>query len=313
MAETRGRLGFIFRPQGVEKELSFMTRVGFARFGANGLSEITPQTLPELDAMLQTVSRNANIPTPRAFVWHSAKPVANAVAIAGKVPIVAFSETIIDLLNDQELAAVAAHELGHVRNIDHATKLALLSGVGGGATAWVATRPLKAIENQLKRPPSNGTAAFGVSFAKDFLIITGFLAGAALASRSEEYAADRYGAMLMQGDGTPLMSALQKLEEHNSQNFRPGFMSKVLNPFNKLTRSHPTFAQRHDALGVTREEVGAYRSLTEGNAAAVQAQMAGETAPPSYPMAEAQRNASPTDWQQRVGNAVERENLTLLR
>jgi heat shock protein HtpX len=306
MAQTRSRINFIFRPQGSEQELSLLTRAALAMQGANGLSVITPETHPELSDMLQQVSEKAKLPTPRAYVWHSSKPVANAVAMSGGTPTVAFSETITQLLSPQELTAVAAHELGHVRNMGASQNLGLLAGMGGMALAWLGTRPLAGIANRqrVKDIVMSGKhtshAGNAMMLAKDFAVITGAMAGAALASRSEEYAADRYGAMLMQGDGAPLMSGLQKLMEHNEQNFRPSLVNRVMKPLGKLTASHPSFEQRRQALGVSHDDIAQYRA-TQQQLPLVSQQ---DVAPP----AETATNTPKTEWQQRVGQATERQN-----
>jgi heat shock protein HtpX len=307
MAATRSRLNFVFSPQGEEKSVSFLTRVAMARMGVNGLSVITPQTNPELAGMLQEVSQRAGMAVPKSFVWHSAKPMANAVAISGDVPIVAFSESLLGLLNNEELTAVAAHELGHVKNMSHAGKLSVLAGAGGGVAAWVMTRPLKHIERNTR----SGLVANTVSLAKDFLIITGAMAGAAHASRSEEYASDRYGAMLMQGDGTPLMSSLQKLESHNAKNLRPSTFGKIMEGYGKLMRSHPTLEQRSDALGVRMEDIVAYQAVS-GPAAVPQQTMPEQNVAGQYLGDPSQAQAG-AEWQKRVGSPEMRENITYTR
>lgn len=305
MAEQRSRMGFIFRPQGDAKQLGLTTRAALAMQGAHSITAITPQTHPELKSLLDTVSERADIPAPRAYVWHSNRPVANAVAISGKTPTVAFSEDILGLLNTEEVAAVAAHELGHVKNMGFSGKLNVLAGIGGGAAAWVATRPLKnAMHQQLRKDVMAGKVsspgAQGIGFVKDVAIFTGFMAGAAVASRSEEYAADRYGAMLMGGNGVPLMSGLQKLGEFNEQHYRPTVVSKILKPYNKLTSSHPEFDKRRAALGVSKEELTTYR------AAQVPAQAAPEAMPAPAENAVPAQSAPENAWQQRVGEASDR-------
>lgn len=312
MAEQRNRLGFIFRPQGDEKDLGLTTRAALAMQGANGITAITPDTHPELKSLLDTVSGRADIPAPRAYVWHSVRPVANAVAISGKVPTVAFSEDILGLLSAEEVAAVAAHELGHVKNMGFSGKLNVLAGMGGGAAAWVATRPLKtAMHKQMAKDVMAGKmtspAAQTMGFVKDMAIFTGAMAGAAVASRAEEYAADRYGAMLMGGDGVPLMSGLQKLGEFNEQHYRQTLLGKIMKPYQKLTSSHPEFDQRRQALGVSKEELAAYRGAHD--APQPQAAQQEQAAPAvEAPVAEAHAAESPNRgaWQQRVGEAAER-------
>lgn len=292
-----------------------MTRAALARMGANGMTAITPNTHPDLHSMLSEVSERADMPTPKAYVWSCAKPMANAVAISSKVPTVAFSETIIDLLSNEELTAVAAHEMGHVKNMGHSGKLSITAGIGGGAAAWIATRPLKnaahrAQANSLMKGSKNSALAQTMLFAKDFAVITGAMAGSALASRSEEYAADRYGAMMMEGDGVPLMSGLQKLEEYNGQNTKLSTLGKIMKPVNHLTRSHPEVTERQHALGVSNEDVAGYRAVQDAEAYVGEASAPdGESKPePAKAKAEIKQAEAPENgWQQRMEDAATRE------
>lgn len=305
MAQQRSRLNFVFRPKGDEQSLSFGARARFAMLGANGVTEITPQSNRALYGLLEQVSEKAGMATPKAYIWQSKKPIANAVAMPTATPTIAFSEKITELLQPEELAAVAGHELGHVKNMSHSGKLYWLSALGGLALGEVIGRPLqRQIRGQMEM--GNRNVLLGIA---DVAVTTGRIiapaVGAAVASRSEEYAADRHGAMAMGGDAVPLLSGLQKLGEYNQQQFRPTVLSKILAPVSHLTRSHPEYEQRRNALGVSPQQVADYRATQHPNAtmseptqhaAAVKAQR-GESAGKS----------AESNWAERVGDAEQRQ------
>lgn len=314
MAKEKTRLGLVFRPDQQERGVPFGARVRFAMLGANSLTPITAETHPQLNAMLEEISDQAGMATPNAYIWESAKPVANAVAMPSKTPTIAFSKTITEILQPEELAAVAGHELGHVKNMSHSGKLFWLSAFGAGAMADLAARP---VQNQLKKQMVTGAVlgrATPVQKAAHSALTVGrFVApvvGAAIASRSEEYAADRHGAYTMEGNGVPLLSALEKLGQHNTENSksRPvGLVERVLKPISYITRSHPTFEQRRVALGISQEAIDTYQGDIPG--AETPQPNHGEQVPgfASDAAVAPQSNAQEKDWQTRVGDAQSRD------
>lgn len=73
---------------------------------------------PELHGMVERLAREADIPKPRVAVMTS--PVPNAFA-TGRSPshaVVAVTDSIMRTLNRDELEAVLAHELSHIKNRD---------------------------------------------------------------------------------------------------------------------------------------------------------------------------------------------------
>ena len=266
MAKNRSRLGFVLRPNPEEKAVSLMTRARFAMLGANGLQPISQSNSPALYGMLEQVSEHAGMPAPRAYIWTSKKPMANAVAMPAKVPTIAFSQSITEILNPEELAAVAGHELGHVKNLASSGRLYWLSAIGGGTLAHFAAKPFK---KRLREDMAAGRGTI-LHVAADSAISLGQLvapvAAGALATRSEELAADRHGAYTMAGNAVPLISALDKLSNHNRQQARrpvDKISQVILKPVLDATRTHPTYNQRRQALGVTQEAVAAYQEKTK--------------------------------------------------
>lgn len=269
MDAQRRRL--IFKPNEQEKQLPFMARVAFAMRGAHQLTAVTAETHPEFKQLLDSVSEKVGVPTPQAFIWDTKFADANALAMNTEPPLIAFSRTATQLLNPEEMAAVTAHELGHVKNQKHSGKLHMLSGLGGLAISEVVAKPIR---DQLDIQRVKGGITGGVDFMAKTAIFTGQIfaarVGAAVASRSEEYAADRHVALAMDGNPIPLISALDKLSDYSSLGVEPpkGMKQKVLTKLNHWTRSHPTLEARCEALGVTPQEVTAYQQANQSPAQA---------------------------------------------
>lgn len=79
---------------------------------------VDPVSAPRLYAIVERLARRRNLPTPRVYVI--ADPAPNAFA-TGRNPqhaVVAVTEGIVRLLNEEELEGVIAHELSHVANRD---------------------------------------------------------------------------------------------------------------------------------------------------------------------------------------------------
>lgn len=293
MSDNRSRFALVFRPEGVERELPAAARLRFAMMGANRLHAVTPEAQPGLHGMLEAVSSHTGVATPVAFVWESKKPVANAVAMPGKVPVVAFSKSITEILNTEELAAVTAHELGHVKNQGQFGKLYWLSAIGGATLAYLGAKPIQSrIREQFQKGKGNPALAMA-SAAVEASLFVAPAAAAAVASRSEELAADRHAAYALDGNAVPLVSALEKLTEFNGSGKTP---SK--NPLRRVLSSHPSYEQRREALGVSQESVQNYRAEQEFDIPQEEHRFT-NTIQPKAPV-NLTAPAAQGDWQERV-------------
>jgi heat shock protein HtpX len=98
----------------------FSDRIALAAYRAQPLN---PQEAPQLYAMVQRLCDRAGMPMPKLFVVPTS--AANAFA-TGRDPqhaAVAVTQGIVELLQEDELEAVIAHELSHVRSRDTLTPL----------------------------------------------------------------------------------------------------------------------------------------------------------------------------------------------
>lgn len=168
---------------------------------------VTEQEAPRLHAMVRELAQRQGIPMPRLYVSPAAQPNAFATGRNPEHAVVAVTEGITRVLDEDELRGVLAHELSHVRNRD-----ILISSVAAAVAMMITFAARIAMWG----------AIFGGRGGRDGGNIIGLLAMMILApiaamlvqmaiSRSREYAADHDGAELL-GTGEPLARALEKIE-----------------------------------------------------------------------------------------------------
>ena len=159
--------------------------------------------------LYETVARlaqRAGLPQPRCYIIPDASPNAFATGRNPQHAAVAATQGILQILNDEELAGVLAHELAHVKHRDilissvAATLAAAIMMVSRFAMFWGGGR-----DNE--RQGANPIALFATILLAP---IAAMLIQAAI-SRSREYDADAGGASIA-GGPHGLVTALQKIE-----------------------------------------------------------------------------------------------------
>jgi heat shock protein HtpX len=179
--------------------------------------EIPSGERPDLHAMVDELARNAGIPKPRLYMVDLPVPNAFATGRNEKHAAVAVTQGILSILDANELRAVLAHELSHVKNRD-----ILISSVAAtlaGAISYLAqmvyfTGALGGRSNGDSRGGGNALGAIAILILTPVIATLLHLA----VSRSREYMADETGARIS-GDPRSLASALRKL--HRSSLARP--------------------------------------------------------------------------------------------
>jgi heat shock protein HtpX len=158
--------------------------------------------------MVERLAQKAGIPTPKVFVIPSESPNAFATGRNPEHAVVAVTQGILQLMNDQELEGVLAHELGHVKNRD--ILISSIAATLAGAIMMLASMARwAAIFGGFSRDDDDGGGVFGLLFMAILAPIAAMMIQMAI-SRTREYKADATAAEVT---GTPygLASALEKL------------------------------------------------------------------------------------------------------
>src|SRR2546421_6010781 len=85
---------------------------------SSGAQPVSRERLPRLYDVMERLAAKANIPVPKLYVVPEAAPNAFATGRNPRHASVAVTQGLLELMNDDELEGVIAHELSHVRNYD---------------------------------------------------------------------------------------------------------------------------------------------------------------------------------------------------
>ncbi|AHJ29772.1 zinc metalloprotease HtpX [Nodularia spumigena CS-584] len=201
---------------------------------------------PGLYRMVERLSQRANIPMPGIYIVPS--QTANAFA-TGRDPehaAVAVTEGILNILPDDELEGVIAHELTHIINRDTLTQA--VAATIAGAISFLAQMVSYSLwfGGGGSRDGDRGGNIFGVLLTVILAPIAATIIQLAI-SRTREFSADA-GAAKLTGNPRALAQALQRLEATAKQlplNANPAFEPLlIINPISgkfmgNLFSSHP--------------------------------------------------------------------------
>ena len=84
----------------------------------NGAHEIEKRDNPRLYRIVENLSITNGMPMPKVYIIDDPAPNAMATGRDPRHAVVAATTGILDIMNDRELEAVMAHEMGHVKNYD---------------------------------------------------------------------------------------------------------------------------------------------------------------------------------------------------
>lgn len=182
---------------------------------SSGAKPISREELPRLYEVMERLAAKANLPVPKLYVLPEAAPNAFATGRNPAHASVAVTQGLLQLMTDDELEGVIAHELSHVRNYD--ILISSIAATLAGAITYLAQM-------------GHFAAIFGYGSSRDnergggglTALLMLFLAPLAAVllqlgiSRQREYAADETGAKMV-GQQFGLISALQKLGAYNQR------------------------------------------------------------------------------------------------
>ena len=185
----------------------FSDKMVLAMYRAQPVDEATA---PGVYRIVRRLATRAGLPMPRLYVIPSDTPNAFATGRNPEHAVVAVTEGITRILDEEELEGVLAHELSHVKNRD--VLISTIAATLAGAITYLAhMAQWAAIFGGGRRDDDEG----GVNpLAAIFMAILAPIAAMLIqmaVSRSREYAADATGAR-MAGKTWGLAKALEKLQ-----------------------------------------------------------------------------------------------------
>ena len=211
---------------------------------------VTEQEAPWLYRIDRELTQKSGMPMPRLYVMPAPQPNAFATGRDENHAAVAVTEGILQVLNEEELAGVLAHELSHVRNHDILIG-AVAATVAAGIMMLARVAMFGAIFGGGGRNDREG-GGLGALLSIILAPIAAVMIQMAV-SRSREAQADASGAHLL-GDATPLANALIKIDAASKRTpplaVNPAVSHLFLqSPFRaqgvaKLFMSHPPLEER---------------------------------------------------------------------
>jgi heat shock protein HtpX len=175
---------------------------------ANGAQPVTREQLPRVYSVVERLTQHAGLPMPKIYVIPTDSPNAFATGRNPSHAAVAVTQGILDILDDEELEGVLAHELGHVRNRD-----ILISSVA--ATMAGAITMLARLEFWFGFGGRNDNDRGGGILTMLLAPIAAVMIQLAV-SRAREYEADATGAHFTHNPYA-LARALQKLDAYSKR------------------------------------------------------------------------------------------------
>ncbi len=176
--------------------------------------EVSESEAPRLHAMVSELAARANIPKPRIYLLPAQAPNAFATGRNPQHAAVAVTQGLINLLDEEELKGVIAHELAHVRNRD--ILIGSIAATIAGAIMFLAYMArFAAIFGGYGGRDRDSGNIFGLLFMAIVAPIAALLIQMAI-SRSREYQADASGAQFA-GNPVGLAHALEKIGKYSKK------------------------------------------------------------------------------------------------
>lgn len=185
----------------------FSDKIALSMYSAQPVSETeNPEVYRRVAPIVRNLANRMNIPMPKLYVIPEQSPNAFATGRNPKHASVAFTAGILQIMNDQEIEGVVAHELGHVLHRD-----ILISSVAATIAAAITMLARMAFWfGGTSRDDDNRGGALGGVVMMILAPIAAMLIQMAI-SRSREYDADAASAKYV-GSPYPLINGLQSLE-----------------------------------------------------------------------------------------------------
>jgi heat shock protein HtpX len=217
---------------------------------STGAVQIEKRDNPRFYRIVENLAIATGMPTPKVYIIDDPAPNAFATGRDPRHAIVAATTGLLDIMDDSELEAVMAHEMGHVQNYDIRVSMIAFGLVS--AIALISDVVLRSMFFGDRRSNDNSspiTMIIGL-----IVVILAPIAAAMVqmaVSRQREYLADATSAMTTRHPQA-LESALAKLGQFGRPMKKQStatahlFISNPLKPggFSKLFSTHPPLEDR---------------------------------------------------------------------
>lgn len=241
--ETTGDVFWLYA-WGIIAIFSFFMNLFYARLIVPLFNKQTPLEEGSLRSKIESYANKVGFKLNKVFVIDGSKRSTKANAYFsgfGKEKRITLYDTLIKDLEEDEIVAVLAHEVGHYKKM-HIVFNLFATIATTGFTLWLLSlfigNSLLSEALHVSQPSFHiGLIAFGVLYSP-ISEITGLVMN--FISRKFEYQADDYARYTF--DGPPLISALKKLSKNSLSNLTP-HPSYVVAYY-----SHPTLLQRFKNL-----------------------------------------------------------------
>ena len=214
-----------------------------------GAQEIEKKDNPRLFRVVENLAITLGIATPKMYIIDDPAPNAFATGRDPKHAIVAATTGLLDIMDDRELTAVMAHEMGHVQNYDIRVSMitfGLVSAIG-----LISDLVIRMLFFGNDRNNNSNPIIFIVGIVVIILAPIAAVMVQLAISRQREYLADASGALTTR-DPEALADALEKLEKfgrpmkkQNSSTAHLFFSNPLKNGgLSKLFSTHPPLEDR---------------------------------------------------------------------
>jgi heat shock protein HtpX len=215
-----------------------------------GAKQIEKRDNPRLYRMVENLAITTGMPTPKVYIIDDPAPNAFATGRDPRHAIVAATTGLMDIMDDAELEAVLAHEMGHVQNYD-----IRVSMIAFGLVSVIGLLSDIVLHMFFFSGDRRDSGANPVVLVIGIIVIVLAPIIAAIVqmavSRQREYLADATGAMTTRHP-EGLASALEKLQQYGRPMQRQNsasahlFFNNPLKPsfFSKLFSTHPPLEDR---------------------------------------------------------------------
>lgn len=217
---------------------------------------------PDLHRLIEKICLKASVPKPRVAIMHSSMPNAFATGRSPNHAVIAVTDSIMMALRREELEAVLAHEISHIKNRD------ILTMTVASFIAMIASLIMNnfLFASFINRGQGGAWMIAGIVAAVVWFVSTILMMAL---SRYREYAADRGAAYITQ-DPDALISALKKIsgkmdrlppktrqeaQGANAFYIIPAVSKKTMAA---LFATHPALEKRIENLEQIRAEIRGY-------------------------------------------------------